>query len=84
MNKGKGAALKNAFRYFLANRPDGFGVVTVDGDNQHHPADTRACCEHMLQTGHAVLPGEHGRILRLFSFRQSGESFADFFQQLGQ
>ena len=55
VNKGKGAALKNAFRYFLNNRPDGYGVVTVDGDNQHHPADTRACCEHMLETGHAVL-----------------------------
>ena len=55
VNKGKGAALKNAFRWFLNNRPDGFGVVTVDGDNQHHPADTRACCEHMLKTGHAVL-----------------------------
>ena len=55
VNKGKGAALKNAFRWFLANRPEGFGVVTVDGDNQHHPADTRACCEHMMKTGHAVL-----------------------------
>ena len=55
VNKGKGAALKNAFRFFLANRPDGYGVVTVDGDNQHHPADTRACCEHMLKTGHTVL-----------------------------
>ena len=55
VNKGKGAALKNAFRWFLANRPDGFGVVTVDGDNQHHPEDTRACCEHMMKTGHVVL-----------------------------
>ena len=55
VNKGKGAALKNAFRWFLANRPDGYGVVTVDGDNQHHPADTRACCEHMIETGHVVL-----------------------------
>ncbi len=55
VNKGKGAALKNAFRWFLENRPEGCGVVTVDGDNQHHPADTRACCEHMLKTGHAVL-----------------------------
>ena len=55
VNKGKGAALKNAFRWFLANRPDAYGVVTVDGDNQHHPEDTRACCEHMLKTGHAVL-----------------------------
>ncbi len=55
VNKGKGAALKNAFRYFLENRPDGVGVVTVDGDNQHHPADTRACSEHMIRTGHTVL-----------------------------
>ena len=55
VNKGKGAALKNAFRWFLENRPEGYGVVTVDGDNQHHPADTRACCEHMLKTGHVVL-----------------------------
>ena len=55
VNRGKGAALKTAFTWFLQNRPDGFGVVTVDGDNQHHPADTRACCEHMLETGNVVL-----------------------------
>ena len=55
INKGKGAALKNAFRWFLENRPDGIGVVTVDGDNQHHPEDTRACCEHMMETGRTVL-----------------------------
>ena len=55
VNKGKGAALKNAFRYFLANRPGYYGVVTVDGDNQHHPEDTRACCENMMATGHLTL-----------------------------
>ena len=55
VNKGKGAALKNAFNWFLANRPDGIGVVTVDGDNQHHPADTRACAEHMMETGKLTL-----------------------------
>jgi len=55
VNKGKGAALKNAFRYFLENRPDGFGVVTVDGDNQHHPEDTRRCCEQMMASGNVVL-----------------------------
>ena len=55
VNRGKGAALKTAFRWFLENRPDGVGVVTVDGDNQHHPEDTRACCEHMLATSHCVL-----------------------------
>ena len=55
VNRGKGAALKTAFSWFLKSKPDGLGVVTVDGDNQHHPADTRACCEHMLETGHITL-----------------------------
>ncbi len=55
VNRGKGAALKTAFSWFLENRPDGLGVVTVDGDNQHHPADTRACCENMLKTSHLTL-----------------------------
>ena len=55
VNKGKGAALKNAFNWFLQNRPDGVGVVTVDGDNQHHPADTKACAEHMMETGRLTL-----------------------------
>lgn len=55
VNRGKGAALKTAFTWFLENRPDGLGVVTVDGDNQHHPEDTRACCQHMLETGRITL-----------------------------
>ena len=55
VNKGKGAALKNAFRYFLENRPDGIGVVTVDGDDQHHPEDTKRCCEQMMNSGNIVL-----------------------------
>ncbi|MDY3781879.1 MAG: bifunctional glycosyltransferase family 2/GtrA family protein [Candidatus Faecousia sp.] len=55
VNRGKGAALKTAFAYFLENRPEGKGVVTVDGDNQHHPEDTRTCAERMLETGHVVL-----------------------------
>ena len=54
-NRGKGAALKTAFRWFLENRPDALGVVTVDGDNQHHPEDTRRCSEHMLETNKLVL-----------------------------
>ena len=55
VNRGKGAALKTAFTWFLENRPEAKGVVTVDGDNQHHPADTKACAEHMLETGHHTL-----------------------------
>ena len=55
VNKGKGAALKNAFRWFLENRPDALGVVTVDGDNQHHPEDTKACALRMMETGKLIL-----------------------------
>ncbi len=55
VNRGKGAALKTAFAWCMENRPDCLGVVTVDGDNQHHPADTRACSEKMLETGSIVL-----------------------------
>ena len=55
VNRGKGAALKTAFAWFLENRPDAAGVVTVDGDGQHHPEDTLACCEKMLQTGEVIL-----------------------------
>ena len=51
VNRGKGAALKTAFNWFLVHRPDSFGVVTVDGDNQHHKLDTKACAEHLLETG---------------------------------
>ena len=55
VNRGKGAALKTAFTWFLENRPEGTGVITVDGDNQHHPEDTKACALKMLETGHIVL-----------------------------
>ena len=55
VNRGKGAALKTAFTWLLENRPNVKGVVTVDGDNQHHPADTKACAEHMLETDRLVL-----------------------------
>ena len=54
-NRGKGAALKTGFAWFLENRPDRRGVVTVDGDNQHHPDDTVACSLHMLRTGRITL-----------------------------
>ncbi len=55
VNKGKGAGIKTALRWYLANRPDGLGVVTVDGDNQHHHEDTKACVLKMLETDTLVL-----------------------------
>lgn len=55
VNRGKGAALKTAFHWFLEHRPEALGVVTVDGDNQHHPEDTKACSEQMMRSGKVVL-----------------------------
>lgn len=54
-NKGKGAALKTAFKYVLETRPDLFGVITADGDGQHLAEDILACSEQMLETESVVL-----------------------------
>ena len=51
-NMGKGAAMKTAFAA-LAGRAD--GVVFVDGDGQHAPADALAVAARMLETGRAAL-----------------------------
>lgn len=39
VNKGKGAAMKTAFEYFLANTEDRKCVVTADADGQHLTKD---------------------------------------------
>lgn len=57
VNRGKGCALKTAFKYCIENRPDIDGVVTVDGDNQHRHADIKACCEKMTENPDYVVLG---------------------------
>lgn len=49
VNQGKGRAMKTAFAWCLEHRPNLAGVITVDGDDQHRPADVRACAEAMLR-----------------------------------
>lgn len=49
VNRGKGAAMKTAFRWLLENRPDCAGVVTVDGDGQHLAADVKNCAQRMIE-----------------------------------
>ncbi len=39
VNKGKGAALKTGFQYYLQNHQDEIGLVTADADGQHLPQD---------------------------------------------
>ncbi len=55
VNRGKGAALKTALRFFLENRPDSIGAVTADADGQHTAEDIAAVAEKLAQTQHIVL-----------------------------
>ena len=51
VNKGKGAAMKTAFAYFLENRSDGIGVITADADGQHLTKDIIATAQKMKESG---------------------------------
>ena len=41
-NRGKGAALRTAFRWIAEHRPDARGIVTADADGQHAAPDILA------------------------------------------
>ena len=56
-NRGKGAALRTAFAWFIENRKDREGAVTADADGQHRPADILACAEKMLAEGDKLVLG---------------------------
>ena len=49
VNRGKGAALRTAFAWVRENLPHAVGVVTVDGDGQHDPADVRRVAEKLAR-----------------------------------
>lgn len=55
VNRGKGAALKTAFAYFMDKRPEQAGVVTADADGQHLAADIAAVSRAMLEQKCIVL-----------------------------
>lgn len=55
VNRGKGAGLKTAMRFFLENRPDFLGAVTADADGQHTATDIQAVAEKLAQTQNIVL-----------------------------
>lgn len=56
-NKGKGAALKTAFKYILTDYPSHLGVITVDGDGQHTTDDVRNCILTFIREPETVLLG---------------------------
>jgi LmbE family N-acetylglucosaminyl deacetylase len=56
-NCGKGAALRSAFRYALANVDFGI-LVTLDGDSQHSPEDIPRLVAAMRRSGADLCIGE--------------------------
>lgn len=54
-NKGKGAALKTAFRYFLDNREDKSCIVSADADGQHLTKDIIATAMTAVEQEKVVL-----------------------------
>ncbi len=55
VNRGKGAAMKTAFRYYLERGHETPGVVTVDGDGQHLAEDVLRCAASMCENAAVVL-----------------------------
>lgn len=57
VNKGKGRAMKTAFSFCLDNRKNSAGIITVDGDNQHHADDVYACGKALLDNPEQLVLG---------------------------
>jgi len=57
VNLGKGAALKTGLNYALVKCPGCRGVVTADGDGQHHPDDIVHVADAIPADGNALILG---------------------------
>ncbi|MDD3400056.1 MAG: bifunctional glycosyltransferase family 2/GtrA family protein [Eubacteriales bacterium] len=57
VNKGKGRAMKTAFSYIYENYPHDEGIITVDADGQHLPADIISVCNMWLDNRDALVTG---------------------------
>ena len=60
VNLGKGAALKTGLNYALVKCRNLHGVVTADGDGQHHPDDIVKVAEALPPDGNALVLGVRG------------------------
>lgn len=56
-NRGKGGALKEAFKYVLANNPDAIGVVTADSDGQHTVTSLKLVMENLTDNPKSLILG---------------------------
>ena len=56
-NRGKGAALKTAFRWCLENIKNLKGTITADSDGQHSPKCIRNCMDALAQNPDSLIMG---------------------------
>lgn len=56
-NYGKGNALKTGFKYILNNHPSMTGVITIDCDWQHIPADVKNVFDYFLNNSEDLILG---------------------------
>ena len=54
-NRGKGAALKTGFKFFLEHRNGKDGIITTDADGQHLTKDIITCAERMVNENRVIL-----------------------------
>src|SRR5262249_16598115 len=57
VNLGKGAALKTGINAILCDHSDVSGVITVDADGQHDPADVRKVCARFQESPDSLVMG---------------------------
>src|ERR1043166_3256624 len=57
VNLGKGSALKTGINHILCAHPEIGGIVTVDADGQHDPADVLIVCEQARRNPDALILG---------------------------
>jgi len=66
VNKGKGAAMKTAFRYFLERTESWKGIVTADADDQHAVEDVVKVGDELVKDGTCLVLGsrtfEYGKV----------------------
>lgn len=75
-NKGKGAAMKSLFRYFLDSQAD--IIVTIDGDGQFLPKDIEKLCKPIISGNSDVVIGyRFDNNDEMPQYRKLGNKFLD-------
>lgn len=68
-NKGRGRALKIAFRYILENKIKAAGIVTVNGYNQFDINDVVACSKELVKQKNNIIFGSRNLRKKEFPLR---------------